>query len=93
MNDAGDLVHQLLDSVQQRMETKVLERLRASSDATRGIATLIDEVCAEETLELKALAEKAKTEGQEVQAQMYRLMESDLLPQAAANLRDRLRQN
>ena len=52
---------------------------------------MIDDVYAGELSELDERAAAAEAEGEKVQAEMYRLMRSDLLPQAVAALRGRLR--
>lgn len=90
MNDPGGLVDQLLETVQQRMEGKVLARLRTPEGANRSIPALIDDIAAEESSELAARAKDASANGEDVQAEMYRLMQSELLPHAVKNLRARL---
>ena len=91
MNDPNGLVRQLLETVQKRMETKVLALLGDADGAAKGVAALIDDVYAGELSELDERAAAAEAEGEKVQAEMYRLMRSDLLPQAVAALRGRLR--
>jgi hypothetical protein len=92
MANSSGLVQELLETVQRRMETKVLERLNGAEAAGGGVAELIDAVYAEEQSELVSRAAAAEAGGEGVQAEMYRLMRSDLLPQAVAILRGRLRQ-
>ncbi len=90
MNDPNGLVQQLLDTIRQRVETKVLTRLDGPGGAAKGLGTLLDEVFAEERAELEARAAQARANGETVQAEMYLLMCSDLLPQAVESLRGRL---
>lgn len=86
----SDLVGQLLETMQRRVEAKVLRRLGDTGAAGAGVAALIDDVCAEERADLATRASDAEESGEKVQAEMYRLISSDLLPQVAATLRSRL---
>lgn len=91
MNGPNDgLVQQLLDTVQKRIEDKVLARLDAKGGASRAIRAVLDEVIAEERNDLAARAERARAGGEDVQAEMYQAIRSDVLPLAADALRRRL---
>jgi chromosome condensin MukBEF complex kleisin-like MukF subunit len=85
-----DLVQQLLDTIQQRLESKVLAQLNGAGGNASGIGALIDAVCTQELAELNTRAAQAEAAGDQVQAEMYRLIGTDVLPQAAAALRERL---
>lgn len=92
MPGSANLVQQLLETVQRRLEAKILERLNGAGGGGNGqLVSLIDEIYAEEQVELSDRASAAEQRGETVQAEMYRLIRSDLLPQAASTLRRRLR--
>lgn len=94
MEERSDLVGTLLVEIQQRMESKVLERLNDSkTGASLSVGNLLEDAYLEERESLKQLEAHATSDGDEIQAEICRQISSVLLPRAVETLRSRLRQN